>query len=288
MMIRKILFTLFFLLLTFQPLVAIPLAEQFRQTGYAEICDKNHGVETFNHLYALFDEMIEFLQLNPRWVQKLYCAKERFMRSKHRNRYSTDFFGFYDESHKQGRNQIAFYYSTHFHEFICIHYPELNALSSITRFFEACREIQQTYEGVFKEAVAELGLEKIFPDESPPILFKVIKYLPQYKATRPHYDGSALTLFLDSTDNSSLFLSSYQFPLTIENFFCPPRKFLRQNQQNSILLIPGALLTEFSIYPTPHIVTQSDNYRYAAIAFAMRPDYPPKKNEFFPLPSFSH
>ncbi len=53
-----------------------------------------------------FDELIGFLQTNPVWAQKLYSAKERFIRSKDRNYYSTDFFGFYDESEKQGRSQF--------------------------------------------------------------------------------------------------------------------------------------------------------------------------------------
>ena len=55
-----------------------------------------------------------------------------------------------------------------------------------------------------------------------------------------------------------------------------------------MLLIPGALLTEFSIYPTPHIITQSGKVRYAAIAFAMRPHYIPEKAELASLPNFKH
>ncbi len=129
---------LIFLLFAFQSLCAIPFAEQFKQAGYLEICNKNHGTATFDSLYAHFDELIEFLQTNPVWAQKLYSAKERFIRSKDRNYYSTDFFGFYDESEREGRSQIAFYYSTHFHEFICSHYPEFNQVPEIIRFFEVC------------------------------------------------------------------------------------------------------------------------------------------------------
>jgi hypothetical protein len=285
---RKTLFLWISLLFAFQPLCGIPLAEQFKQTGYLEICNYKHGTETFDSLYAYFDELIEFLQTNPIWAQKLYNAKERFIRSKDRNYYSTDFFGFYDESKRGGRNQISFYYSTHFHEFICSHYPEFNQVAEIIRFFEACLMIQKPYGNLFDEVAAELGLETIFSSNygHPPILFKVIKYLPSYIATKPHYDGTAFSLFLDSTDNQSLLLSPYKSSFTVDDFSSPQRKFSRCYNQNSILLVPGVLLTDFSIYPTPHIVAQNGKIRYATIAFAMRPNYPPQKIEFPPLPNF--
>jgi len=277
------------LVFAFQSLYAIPLLEQFKQAGYLEMCDKNHGAVAFDALYVHFDALIEFLQTNPVWAQKLYIAKERFIRSHDRNYYSTDFFGFYDESERAGRNQISFYYSTHFHAFICYHYPEFNHVPEIIRFFEACLEIQKPYGNLFNEAAAELGLETIFSSQygHPPILLKVIKYLPSYVATKPHYDGTAFSLFLDSTDNQSLLLSSYKSSFTVDDFSPALRKFSRDDNQNSILLIPGVLLTEFSIYPTPHIVTQSGHIRHATIAFAMRPEYISQKNDFAPLPNFT-
>lgn len=226
--------------------------------------------------------MIEYLQKNPVWAQKLYSAKERFIRSKDRNHYSTDVFGFFDESKRKGRNQISFYYSTHFHEFVCARYPEFEQIPEIIHFFQACLEIQNPYGTLFNKAALELGLETVFSSKSPPILLKVIKYFPSYTAIRPHYDGTAFSLFLDSTDNQSLLLSPYKSILTVDDFSSPSREF----QENSILLIPGVLLTEFSIYPTPHIVLQSGKIRYATIAFAMRPNYTPQKNEYSPLPSF--
>lgn len=275
-------------MLAFQTLFATPLAEQFKRAGYLEICDLEHGTATFESLYAHFDELTEFLQTNPVWAQKLYVAKERFIRSKDRSYYSSDFFGFYDESEKEGRSQIAFYYSTHFHEFICSHYPEFNHVPKVIGFLEACRKIQAPYGKLFSEAAAELGLETIFASTCghPPILFKVIKYLPSYIATRPHYDGAALSLFLDSTDSQSLLLSAYKSTYTVDDFNSPPREFLRGYNQGSILLIPGALLAEFSIYPTPHIVAQTGSLRYAAVAFAMRPNYTFPKIEFSSLPKF--
>jgi len=282
-------------LCTFQGLCAIPLAEQFKQAGYVEICDEKHGSATYDSLYAYFDKLIEFLQTNQVWAQKLYHAKERFIRSKDRNYYATDFFGFYDESEREGRSQISFYYSIHFHEFICSRCPEFNQVPAIIDFLKACREIQKSYGNLFHEAAAELGLAKIFSpqDEQPPILFKVIKYLPSYIATKPHYDGTVFSLFLDSTDNQSLLLAPYKSVLTVDDFSSPCRKFSRWHNQNSILLIPGILLAEFSIYPTPHIVTQSGKIRYATIAFAMRPHHISQKNrqslpEFSPLPNFKH
>jgi len=278
-----------FLLFAFQSLYATPLAEQFKRAGYVEICDQKHGTATFDVLYAYFDELIEFLQTNPVWAQKIYTAKERFIRSKDRNYYSTDFFGFYDESKRGERSQISFYYSVHFHEFICSHYPEFNQVPEIIRFFEACLEIQKPCENLFDEAAAELGLKTIFSSKygHPPILLKIIKYLPAYIATRPHYDGTVFSLFLDSTDNQSLLISPYKSSFTVDDFFFPQREFSRRHNQNSILLIPGVLLTEFSIYPTPHIVTQSGKIRYATVAFAMRPNYLPQKNDHSPLPNFN-
>jgi hypothetical protein len=275
------LISLFFAL---QSLCAAPLAEQFKRAGYVEICDKNHETKAFDSLYAYFDELIEFLQTNPVWTQKLYSAKERFIRSKDRNYYSTDFFGFYDESGR--RSQISFYYSTHYHEFICSRYPEFNQIPEIIRFFDACLEIQKPCGNLFDEAADELGLETIFASKygHPPILLKVIKYFPSYSATTPHYDGTAFSLFLNSTDNQSLLLSPYKSSFTVEDFSSPPREF----SQNSMLLIPGVLLTEFSIYPTPHIAAQSGKIRYATIAFGMRPNFSQQKIELSPLPSFKH
>jgi hypothetical protein len=279
--IRKTFFLGIFLLFAFQSLCATPITEQFKQAGYVEICDQKPAAAMFDSLYEHFDEFIELLQTNPVWAQKLYSAKERFIRSKDRNYYSTDFFGFYDESERKGRSLISFYYSTHFHEFICSHYPEFNQVPEIIRFFEACQGIQKPYGNLFNEAAAELGLETIFSSKHPPILLKVIKYFPSYTATRPHYDGTAFSLFVDSTDNPSLLLSPYKSSFTFDDFSSPLR-----HDQNSILLIPGMLLTEFSIYPTPHIVAQSGKIRYATIAFAMRPNYIPQKIEVSPLPNF--
>lgn len=290
MIIRKTLFPWIFLSFAFQSLhgAPLPLSEQFKQVGYLEICDERHGAATFDSLYAYLDDLIEFLQINPVWTKKLYVAKERFIRSKDRNYYSTDFFGFYDESEREGRNQISFYYSTHFHEFICSHYPEFNQIPEIIRFFEACLEIQKSYGDLFEEAAAGLGIDMIFSSKygRPPILFKVIKYLPSYIATKPHYDGTAFSLFLDSTDNQSLLLSPYKSSFTVDDFFSPLRELSRGSTRNSILLIPGVLLTEFSIYPTPHIVVQSGKTRYATIAFAMRPNHTSQKIELSPLPTF--
>jgi hypothetical protein len=288
MIIRKTLFLFMLFFCAAQRLCSSSLIEQFKQSGYGEIYDTKHDAATFDSLYACFDDLIEFLQKNPVWVQKLYSAKERFIRSKERDYYSTDFFGFYDESEREGRHQIAFYYSSHFHEFICSRYKEFNQIPQIISFFKACLEIQEPYRNVFNKAATQLDLKAIFSSEygHPPILFKVVKYLPSYIATRPHYDGTAFSLFLDSTDNQSLLLAPYKSSFTVDDFYSPVRKFSRCDNQNSILLIPGVLLTEFSIYPTPHLVAQSGKTRYAAIAFAMRPHYVQQKNECSPLPKF--
>jgi hypothetical protein len=288
MLIQKTLCTLILFLCT-QSICTIPLQEQFHQVGYVEMCDNNHGIATYDSLYACFDELILFLQAHPSWAQKLYIAKERFIRSENRNFYSTDFFGFYDESEREGRNQIAFYYSTHFEDFIVSHYPEFKQVSPIVTFFACCCEIQQSSRNVFNQAAAELNLENIFVSTygHPPVLLKVVKYLPSYSVSRPHYDGTALSLFLDSTDNQSLLLSPYKSEFTVDDFFCPLRKFSRSCDQNSILLIPGTHVTEFSLYPTPHIVTHNGKIRYATIAFAMRPHYTFQKNNFSLLPNFN-
>jgi hypothetical protein len=287
MVIQKVLCTLILLLFT-QSACTMSLQEQFNQVGYVELCDENHGIATYDSLYECFDELVTFLQANPAWAQKLYIAKERFIRSENRNYYSTDFFGFYDESAREGRNQISFYYSTHFQDFIFSHYQEFKQVPQITNFFASCLAIQQSSRNLFNEVAAELHVENIFFSKygHPPILLKVVKYLPSYSVSRPHYDGTAFSLFLDSTDNQSLLLSPYRSAFTVDDFSSPLRKFSRSCNQNSILLIPGTLLTEFSIYPTPHIVEQNGKIRYATIAFAMRPNYILQKNNFSLLPNF--
>ena len=289
MITQKTFFISILLLFASQSLCATSFKESFKQKGYVEIYNKKPPAATFDSLYLYFDKLIEFLQTNPVWVKKLYIAKERFIRSKDRNFYSTDFFGFYDDSEREGRRQISFYYSIHFHEFICSHYPEFNKIPEIVSFFEACLEIQKPYGDLFNEAATELDLETIFSSNygHPPILFKVVKYLPSYFSTKPHYDGSVFSLFLDSTDDQSLFLSPYKSIFTIGDFFSPSRKCSEEENQDSILLIPGVFLAEFFIYPTPHIVVQSGKIRHATIIFAMRPNSTFQKIEFSPLPTFS-
>jgi hypothetical protein len=275
----------FFLLLAMRLLCAIPLTEHLQQAGYVEICEPRHAIEIFESFYTKFDELIEFLQINPLWAQKIYAAKERFIRSKEKNYYSTDFFGFYDESKRGRRSQISFYYSTHFHEFLNSRYPELFQFPEIACFFATCLEIQKPYGELFEKAAVELGLPTVFSSQygSPPILLKVVKYLPSYIATRPHYDGTALSLFLHSTDNASLLLAPYKTAFVVDDFFTPSRECTP-----SLLLIPGTLLSEFSLYPTPHIVLQSGKVRYATIAFAMRPNHTAQKVEYASLPRFLH
>jgi len=247
------------------------IREEFERIGYVEICDQRPTI--YDALYANFDQFIEFLQANPVWALKLYSAKERFIRSKEKNYYSTDVFGFYNESN---RSQISFYYSTHFHEFISARYPELIQIPEITHFLEACLEIQNPCVSLFQKAATELDIDSL----NLFTLLKIIKYLPTYTATKPHYDGSAFSLFLNSTDNSSLLLSPYKSTFTTDDFSSPIRN-------HSVLLIPGTLLREFSIYPTPHIVLQSGKIRYATIAFAMRANYAPPKVDLSPLPHFN-
>jgi len=282
----KNLFSLVFSFCICQLLYAIPLAEQLAQTGYAEICTTHYGAAGFDALYTHFDELITFLQTNPAWKHKLYRAKERFIRSSDCCYYSTDFVGFYDESDRADRRQISCYYSTHFHTFLYTRYPEFMQIPEITRFFEACRIMQEAYQDLFDDLATKLGITTIFssPYGRSPLLFKIIKYLPSYRTTRPHYDGTAFSLLLDSTDNQSLLLAPYQPSLTIDDFFAPLRSIPRGHQQHSMLLILGTLLTEFSLYPTPHFVTQSGKTRYAAIAFAMRPYHTPPQRTFAPLP----
>lgn len=272
MLVQKILFLCFFLLSMVFPLQAI---EQF-QKGYVEIGDTSYTEATFASLYTHFDELIKFLEINPDWLHKLYAAKERFIRTKDRDYYSTDFFGFYDESKRLGRSQIAFYYSTHFHAFIDSNFPELNEVLPIAQFLKTCLEVQKPCGNLFENAAITCAIDAIYADS--PVLLKVIKYFPSHTETKPHYDGSAFSLFLHSTDNQALFLSPYKMQYSADDFFCPPRDY-----QNSILLIPGAHLTEFSIYPTPHIVAHSGKIRYATIAFAMRSHYKPPLIKWTPL-----
>jgi hypothetical protein len=287
MTIRKTFFLLI-LVLTSHFHGTATLAEQFSRKGYSEIRNTTHGTETFDWLYLKFDEMIDFLHAHPNWAHKLYVAKERFIRSSGRDYYSTDMFGFYDESDRKERRQISFYYSLLFHEYLSVHFSAFFTIPEISRFFEACQIIHEPYGKIIEAAAVDLRLEGLFAYEQPPILLKVIKYLPSYAPSKPHYDGTAFSLFLDSTDNELLLMSPYKSSLSIDDFSAPAREFPRGKNGNSLLLIPGAQLAEFSIFPTPHIVLQSGTIRYAAIAFAMRPHYSPKKIEFTPLPNFKH
>lgn len=290
MNIQKKIIICLFLSISFYAHCVIALAEQFKQVGYLELCDNQHGSVTYDSLYHYFDEMIEFLQNNPAWAQKLYAAKERFIRSKDKRYYSSDFFGFYDESERMGRYQISFYYSFHFHAFLTQYYRECNNVPEIMGFMEACYQIQKSSTPVFERAAADLNIEAIFSSDygQPPILLKVVKYFPAYNPSKPHYDGTAFSLFLDSTDNESLLLSSYKSSFMISDFSCVHRTFTREENKNSMVLIPGALLTEFSIYPTPHIVMHSGEVRYATIAFALRPNFIPTKNDLSILPNFNY
>lgn len=282
MIIFKKLFFVFFLC-TVPSLCAMSLADQFTQAGYSELHDPYHEDSAFDLLYRYFDEMITFIQKNPIWAKRLSVARERFIRSKNKDYYSTDFFGLYDESKRQGRSQIAFYYSVHFHEFLYSYYPLFQDVPVFNNFFEQCREIQQPYGTVFNQAAAELGVPTIFDSDygHPPILLKVVKYFTAYTPIKPHYDGTVFSLFLHSTDNESLLLSAYKSSFTVADFKTPLRTL-----QRSIVLIPGTLLTEFSVYPTPHIVMQKGCTRYSTIAFAMRPHYVQQKDIFTFLPVF--
>lgn len=266
----------------------IPLLEQFKQNGYIEICGHKQTTQTFANLYAKFDKFIDFLQANPSWAHKLYSAKERFIRSPGRNLYATNFFGLYNESAQGTASQIAFYYAKHFHAFICARYPELNHIPEIGTFLEACHEIEQPYGSVFAQTAAELKLDHIFKDNSgqAPILLKLVKYLPTYAPSRPHYDGSAFSLFIDSTNPQALLLAPYKSTYTVQDFAAATRQLYAGENQDTVLLIPGTLLSEFTINPTPHIVVASSQTRYATIAFAMRPNYVSSHNKFADLPIF--
>lgn len=287
MIIKERLFNALLLVTIFQSRPAYSLADQFKQQGYVEMCGAQ-GSEVFDRLYTCFDELIIFLSDNPSWHHKLYSAKERFIRSKEKDFYSTDFFGFYNESEIRGRRQISFYYSLYFHNFIRMHYPDILGVPQIAAFFELCRNIQNPCGEIFYAAARQLGLELIFcgAHNNPPVLLKVIKYLASYSSQLPHYDGTAFSLFLDSTDNQSLLLSAYKPSLCVDDFYAPSRFFARHIDQSSHLLIPGSLLTEFSLYPTPHIVVGSGKTRYATIAFAMRPDFVCQKSDLALLPNF--
>jgi hypothetical protein len=65
MLIPKSVFLFVMLLWTYQICCAISLAEQFKQVGYVEMCDTQHGAATYDSLYASFDTLIAFLQTNP-------------------------------------------------------------------------------------------------------------------------------------------------------------------------------------------------------------------------------
>ena len=87
-------------------------------------------------------------------------------------------------------------------------------------------------------------------------------------------------------ESASEGLHLYKDAFAREDFSPAVRRYPRTSNQNSVLLIPGTLVTEFAMYPTPHIVIESGNIRYATIAFAMRPNYTLPTHQFPMLPSF--
>jgi len=277
---NKLFLSLIFLFIF--PASAVSLLEQFKQAGYSEIIEHFLSAEDFDSLYKSFDAFIAFLQAHDPVAKKLFAAKERFIRSKNREYYGTDFFGFFDESQKEGRCQISFYYSTHFHEFLLSNYPEFKNIPELIFFLERCRQIQDSCVPIFLAAAQELTVN-IFSSGTMPVLLKIIKYLPDYYATKPHYDGTAFSLFLNSTDTQALLICPYKSFLNPKDF-CP----IIPKDLNSVLLIPGIQLAQFSIFPTPHIVIASGRIRYATVAFALRPDNNAQKNEFSVLPIFNH
>ena len=288
MYVRSFLMVSFLLIIFFKSISTSSLFEQLQQFGYAELKNDYHGSQSYDDLYKAFDQLIDFFKTNPVWVQKLYCAKERFIRSKDKVLYGTDFLGWYDDSLLSTRHQISFYYSIHFHQFLSENYPDILKQPNIQNFFQKCFEIQRPCNDFFKEVAQQLGLDSIFLSTGyqVPILLKVIKYFEAYNVSSPHYDGTAFTLFLDSTDNQSLLLSPYKSMLVEQDFFSVFKNFVTTADQSSMLLIPGTLLTEFFMYPTPHIVQHSGQIRYATVAFAMRPNFIFKKREFTILPNF--
>lgn len=281
---------LFLLLLSYVPCNAVRLAEQLQVFGYAEIADyQAQAAHTFDMLYFYFDQLVDFLQENPACKQKLYLAKERFIRSKSSSFYGTDFFGLYDQSHIPSKAQIAFYYSVSFHQFLMTHFQELYNIPALHNFLEACYAIQEPSHDLFFYAAEELQLNTMFRlqhQEDIPILYKIVKYLPHYMHTKPHYDGTVFSLFLHSTDPQAVLVAPYQELLTIEAFKAPVRTLSNLDAQQSMILILGGLLTDYGMYPTPHIVVATGQTRYATIAFAMRPHYIRPKIEFAALPSF--
>jgi hypothetical protein len=260
---------------------------EFRQTGYIEIGVHKPSKITFETLYADFDTLVETLQTHPQCLQKLYIAKERFIRTKAQRDYGTDFFGFFDESTQQGRSQVAFYYAREFHDFLLQFYPELKQEAPLILFLNDCFAlVQDPAEGILEAVTAQLGLDALFKANRVdfPLLLKVVKYHPDYKATKPHYDGTAFSLFLDSTDNNSLLLSPFKPSFSVADFEVPLRYF---PPEASMLLIPGSLMTDYSLFPTPHLVMGSGLTRYAAIVFCMRPPFPSQKVELPALPTFN-
>ena len=67
--LKLFLCTLF--LSAFESLCAVSIAQEWERVGYVEFCNTKHGAATFDALYVRFDELIEFLQTNPVWAQKL-------------------------------------------------------------------------------------------------------------------------------------------------------------------------------------------------------------------------
>lgn len=265
------------LILSIFSLEASQLLPGLQQRGYVEICNETHGAESFDNLYLAFDAFIKFVDTHSEARKKLAAAKSQFWDTDIGKFYGTPFVGYADESKLTHRKLYYFYYSSDFHNFLLTRYSKIMQGSpEILQFLDLCRAITNSSIEMFGNAIEELAIDPLFSstENRLPVLLKVVKYLPA-SCTVAHFDASALTLMLDSTDLDSLVFSPYMETIASSDFFAPSRQYSRSVQSSSCLLISGKFLTakDIPINPTPHAALRKDTIRHAAIAFALIPYY---------------
>jgi len=253
---------------------ANPLLKDFEEKGYSEIVNEKQGSVFYDQLYRSFDRMIGRVTKDSSLRKKLAMAKNRFWKTELGQFYATPFVGYGDDSKLSYRKLYYFYYSTDFHDFLKVQYPEILENLDIREFLTLCREITVSSMSIFERTREELSVGALLdsPFNRLPLLLKIVKYLPG-SSTVPHFDASAFSLFLDSTDHQSLLLAPYKETIEVFDFFVPPRQYPRLAFSSSSLLIPGKFLQgqEPYINPTPHAALRNDSIRYSVIAFCVVP-----------------
>lgn len=278
---KKILFAL---LTCFQFVGAESILTDFEQRGYHELLNDRYGTGTFGKLYDEFDALNDFIQSNPDFAEKIFEVDRIFGATDDNKMIGSPPIGYVSDVKSGKSKKNYFHYSKAYFDYMkkdqsdLLHVSqELNALLlSLEELSVYCEE---KFENVIKEISSDIDISSLMhtPEGNLLLLLKIVKYeASDTMASNAHYDFSGLTFLLDNTDEGkeTLLISPYKDELVSSDLVTPIRKYARNENDSSNLLIPGLAL-KFSncpINPTPHAVGIQDSPRYAIIVFAMVPN----------------